>query len=312
LNAMKSSVSDAVGPHPEQHAKDLQSLVGELEKATEEESEARTDLDELTAKGVHSDPKLEQAMKEIHDLEHLVDELADEMARYEDPSENEDDDETYGIKVLKDRLDEAEKKLGEINGTLELKQKRDILVPLLQASLQKAGDELSAEIRDKANERIAELMPHNAVRVKSVGTHVVLQNKSSGSTGENLAVGYAFLATLFDQPEHKLPFIVDSPAGPIDRSIRKNAARLFPKLSHQLIAFTISTERDGFLAPLENAVNKMGKSIQYLTMFRKGRPDLDASASSEKGVEESGDGLWVSGRSFFENFQLEAEDDDAV
>src|SRR5205823_6013915 len=103
--------------------------------------------------------------------------------------------------------------------------------------------------------------------------------------------------------EHKLPFIVDSPAGPIDRSIRMNAARLFPKLSHQLIAFTISTERDGFLVPLEAAVNKIGKAIQYLTMFRKGRADLDASASSEKDFEESEDGLWVSGRDFFENFQ---------
>lgn len=312
LNTMKTSVAAAVGSDPEQPEKDLQSLVDELGKATEAEAEARTDLDELTAKGVHSDPKLEQAIKEIHDLEQVVVELEEELARYDDASEDEDDEDTYSIKVLKERLDEAEKKLGEISGTLELKEKRDILVPLLQASLKKASDELSEEIRDKANQRIAHLMPHNAVRIKSVGTHVVLQNKASGSTGENLAVGYAFLATLFDQPEHKLPFIVDSPAGPIDMSIRKNAARLFPQLSHQLIAFTISTERDGFLDPLEKAMSKLGKNIQYLTMFRKGRPGLDASAAKEKDVKESDDGLWVSGRSFFENFQLEDEDDDAV
>ena len=66
-------------------------------------------------------------------------------------------------------------------------------------------------------------------------------------------MGYAFLATLFNRTEHQLPFVVDSPANPIDLRVRARVAELIPRLSNQFIAFTISSERQGFLPGLEQA-----------------------------------------------------------
>ena len=72
-----------------------------------------------------------------------------------------------------------------------------------------------------------------------------------------------------------MPFIVDSPANPIDLHVRRKFAELIPKLTSQFIAFTISSEREGFLTPLETAMQ--GKPIQYLTLFQKDRRNWKAS-----------------------------------
>ncbi len=140
-------------------------------------------------------------------------------------------------------------------------------------------------------------MPDNAIRVEKIDRNLVLQDQDGGSVGETLSVAYAFLATLFNRADHQLPFIVDSPANPIDLRVRSKVAELIPRLTNQFIAFTISSERDGFLTPLEHATVKDG--IQYLTLFRKGTDDLAKLASGEASVQESSDGICVTGAKIF-------------
>ena len=83
-------------------------------------------------------------------------------------------------------------------------------------------------------------MPYNDIRVERIDGALLLQDKLSGSVGENVSVGYAFLATLFDRAEeHHLPFVVDSPVGSIDLDIRPRIGELLPKLAGQVIAFII-------------------------------------------------------------------------
>ena len=71
-------------------------------------------------------------------------------------------------------------------------------------------------------------MPDNRIRVQSIERCLVLEGQEGGSVGETLSVAYAFLATLFEGSDHQLPFVVDSPANPIDLRVRAKVAELIP------------------------------------------------------------------------------------
>ena len=84
-------------------------------------------------------------------------------------------------------------------------------------------------------------------------------------------VAYGFMATLFSNTERELPFVVDSPANSIDNKVREEVAELIPNLTEQFIAFTISSERNNFVKPLEKAC---ASKVKYITLFRKGDKEL--------------------------------------
>lgn len=303
LNAMKGDIGSMVGADPAVHEKLLSDSIDTLVEQCRKQEEYRTARDAVQAEGVAADPALQQAEKEIDELEKRLATLEDELADYDSTDETAGDDCT-GIKLIEKRLKDAEEKLAEITQTITLRAKRDILVGILEAAHKAARRGISAEICDQANERIEELMPHNAIRVKEVNKCLVLRGQEGGSVGETLSVGYAFLATLFSRTEHKLPFIVDSPANPIDLKVRASVAELIPNLADQFVAFTISSERQGFLGPLERVVKS---GIQYLTLFRKGDVELERSARKVSGKAETEDGLCVPGKKFFHDFHLEEE-----
>lgn len=121
--------------------------------------------------------------------------------------------------------------------------------------------------------------------------------------GEGLSIAYAFLGSLFGYSDHQLPFVVDSPAGPIDLQVRPRIAESIPRLTDQFIAFTISSERDGFVDVLGD---RLGEVVSYQTLFRKrlsGIGGLDGAAE----VTDSSDGRLVSGRDFFFSFQVKED-----
>src|SRR6266478_3691351 len=179
----------------------------------------------------------------------------------------------------------------------------------MEAAFEKARSGISQEICEEANRRISDVMPDNAIRIQRVDRCLVLEGQEGGSAGETLSVAYAFLATLFNRVEHQLPFIVDSPANPIDLRVRTKIAELIPKLTRQFVAFTISSERQNFVAPLEAV---LGAPVQFLTLFRRGPADLERDAQAQGSVESTRDGLLVSGREFFCGFHLEEEDNNAI
>jgi DNA sulfur modification protein DndD len=309
LNAIKGDIADFIGPRPEAHEAALKDELARLVSNCRAEQEARTARDEIQNEGVTNDPALEKARSEIEELQELLVNLRAELERFEDSTETAGDDETYGIRVLEKRLKDAENKLAEVTHTLTLKQKRDVLMRLLERAQEKARIGISTEICVDANQRVAELMPNNAIRIDQVDRCLRLQEQEGGSVGETLSVAYAFLATLFNRTEHKLPFIVDSPANPIDLRVRAKVAELIPRLTGQFIAFTISSERPGFLPALERAAK--GK-IQYTTLFRKGATDLDQAARDSGQAEETADGFCIAGHKFFNQFHVDSEGQNAV
>ncbi len=308
LNQLKGDVANFVGPEADSPEAELKQKISVLDDARDKEEHAKTVRDAVKNKAVADDPELEKVEQEINKLEEERRSLKDDMSKYEDPDPSRRDQYTYGIQVLEDRLKNAEHQLAKATDTLELKAKGDMMTKIIERALNKAKQGISVDLCREANKRIEELMPSNTIRIQKITQSLVLRGQEAGSVGETLSIGYAFLATLFNRTEHQLPFIVDSPANPIDLKVRAKVAELVPKLSHQFIAFTISSEREGFLPSLEAA--SADGDIQYITMFRKDMQS-DDNLNGEH-AEESDDGWCVHGKTYFEGFQLEEEPINAV
>ena len=118
-------------------------------------------------------------------------------------------------------------------------------------------------------------------------------------------MAWGFLATLFHRSEHKLPFVVDSPAGSIDLAVRPKIGQLIPSLTGQFIAFMISSEREQFVEPLKR---ESSKEVQFVTLFRRGPSEIESRAKALGLCKETVDGLNVSGEAFFNEFQLNDEE----
>lgn len=309
LNALKSDVATSIGADSSVHEKDLDAKIDNLLSAIRREDECRTAYNLLESEAVAADPSLREPKAEIERLEDELDKLDSERQRYDNMDDSAGDDRTFGVRVLERRLEDAERKLAEIANTIGLRLKRDVLIRILEAALQKARSGISQEICDDANRRIADVMPNNAIRIQRVDRCLILEGQEGGSAGETLSVAYAFLATLFNRVEHQLPFIVDSPANPIDLRVRTKIAELIPKLTRQFVAFTISSERQNFVAPLEAA---LGASVQFLTLFRQGPADLERTAQAQASCERTTDGFLVTGKEFFCGFHLDEEDNNAI
>lgn len=309
LNAIKKDVSDFIDDRPDSHEEQLIECAEELCNNIRNTEILRSNRDRIRAEATHEDPELERVQAEILKLKDEKARIEQKLDKYENSSDSAYVNDTYGIDVLKAQLNKAENDLSEITQTMALKEKRDTLLSILKTALDSAHSSICEELCQECNERIILLMPYNTIRVQSIDKSLKLVNQESGSVGENLSIAYAFLSTLFNRSEHQLPFIVDSPAGPIDLDIRPKVGELVPKLTNQFIAFVISSERDAFLAPLEKAA---GNDVQYITLFRKGPEAYEERARYEREYDESTDCFCVSGRDFFMSFHRDEENNNAV
>lgn len=305
LNSMKTAIKDAIGDTTDEAEKDLNSKMASLGTAVEEERDARNDRDSLRLEAEQADPAVKSARDDIESLRNQIEAVDAELEKFDSKNQTQNDDRTYGIEILQRRIDDAERKLAEITHTLTEKAKRDALTAIINSAHKKARTGITKELCEQANARISELMPHNSISIERIERNLILEGQEGGSVGETLSIAYAFLATLFHRSDHQLPFVVDSPAGPIDLAVRPKIGELIPNLTGQFIAFTISSERSRFITPLKRASHT---EIQFITLFRKGSQELEREAHDKGTVLETGDGLNVTGEDFFNAFQLEEEE----
>ena len=316
LNGMKTAIDEAVGHSCTQPERLLSDVIIELSKLVDDQSEASNGVDELKHDAEQSNPKLKRAKEEIDLLTYKRDELRkklkiintlDDKVNFEGKM-NIEPNRICSIETIKEGIKYFEERVDEVEKTLELRNKRDTLINVFTKAHAMAKQNITIAIKDQTNKRIAELMPDNLVRVKEINQCVVLEGQSSGSAGENLSISYAFLATLFNRSgEHKLPFIVDSPANPIDNEIRPKIGKLVPILADQFIAFVISSERQQFLSALRKVA---GHEIMYITLFRKGITHHEKKAKKCAGYSSTEDGIMVAGEEYFCDFQLDSEGSD--
>lgn len=305
LNAMKTDIEEAVGASRDVPASELKSAMSDLNTKVSAERDAHNVLDALRLAAERADPAVKAAKEEIDALEKRIGELDDELEKFDDKDTQQTVDNTWGIEVMEKRLAVAEEKLARTSETLELRKRRDVLTRVLSTAHRLAREGVMSEVREEANAKINDLMPDNDIRIERIERCLVLEGQEGGSVGETLSVAYGFLATLFDRSEHRLPFVVDSPAGPIDLAVRPKIGELVPRLTSQFVAFTISSERAQFVPWLKRA---SAEPIQYVTVFRRGKPELEAQARATAEVAETSDGVKATGEAFFNSFQLEEEE----
>ena len=314
LNAMKSSIDDLVGLPIATNETSLTEDIEILGDLVKRKLICQQELDYLEQEAMHSNPAVKKAKEKITQLKQEQDELIESLQKYDSPDEkiqldkinNFDPGRVYSIETIEKVIQILEEKVDEIRDTLNLSKKKNLLAKIVRETYSSARDYIASEIKDDTNQRITGLMPDNAIRVEKIDKCVTLENQSSGSAGENLTIGYAFLATLFNRTgEHKLPFVVDSPANPIDYEIRPKIGQLAPILTDQFIAFVISSEREKFLPALRKAANQ---EIIYITIFRKNITRHTKKATKIKNHIETIDGIQIIDEKFFDEFQLDAEE----
>ena len=315
LNSMKSSIDELVGLPIATNESSLTQDINTLGDLAEQESISQNELDYLKREAERSDPAVQKAKEEITRLEKRRDELIKSLQKYDSPDEtiqfdkinSFDPERVYSIETIGKVIEILEEQVDEIRDTLNLREKRDLLAKITREAYSSARDRIASEIKDNTNQRITDLMPDNAIRVEKIDQCVTLENQSSGSAGENLTIGYAFLATLFNRTgEHKLPFVVDSPANPIDYGIRPKIGQLVPILTDQFIAFVISSEREKFLPALRKATDE---EIIYITIFRKNITRYTKKATKIENHIETIDGIQTVDEKFFDEFQLDDEEE---
>ena len=305
LNSMKTAIKDVIGDAPDEGECDLNTRMMSLAKAVEEELDARNDRDALRIEAEQADPAVKSARDDIEGLRKQIGDVEDELEKFDSKDQSQSVERTFGIEILVRQIDDAERKLAEITHTLTEKAKRDTLQVIISSAQKKARTGITKELCEQGNVRIAELMPDNNISIDRIEQNLILEGQEGGSVGETLSIAYAFLSTLFYRSDHQLPFVVDSPAGPIDLAVRPKIGELIPKLTGQFIAFTISSERERFIAPLKRASDT---DIQFLTLFRNGSDELREAAYQSGSVIETDDGINVAGEKFFNDFQIEEEE----
>ena len=314
LNAVKSAISDAVAQSQTEAADNLSEIIDALSGLVRKSQSAQNELDELKHAAEQSDPDVMKAKEVIDRLRSSRDDLQTQLRKFEGKDEkvrldrigNVEPERIFSIETIEEGLQIAEDQVAEVTNTRTLRHKRDILRSIIQNTHSRASQTITAEIRNEANERIQNLMPYSDIRIDRINRCLVLKAQSGASVGETLSVGYAFLSTLFDRADqHHLPFIVDSPANPIDFDIRPSIGALVPQLTGQFIAFVISSEREKFLPSLRNAC---GDNIQYITLFRKGASHHETAARTTSSCVTTKDGFRVTDEQFFNDFQLDAEE----
>ena len=315
LNSIKSTIADRVGESENPAAQKLSDSIESLTELSVKLQNAKNDRDELHITAGKSDPAVKKADEETQQLKRELASLKVNLEKFnnEDKYVNLDNlhkvnlKKLFSIETLNEGIEQLELQVSEVTNTLELRAKRDVLKEIIERVQKSASEAITAEICSEANQRIQELMPYNNIRINRINKCLELQGQAGSSVGETLSVGYAFLATLFKRAErHELPFVVDSPANPIDLEIRAQIGELIPHLTGQFIAFMISSERESFLDKMRETKNET--DIKYITLFRKSAEELDVKAKENPRCFESTDGLMVTDKQYFDNFQLDSED----
>jgi len=313
LNAMKSQIADAVGESRSAPADALSHRVQQLASHATALKKAQNQLDIVRQNVEAPDNTLHELGQEIGKLktksENIEERLSvynekDESVRVEQPS-TVDITRVFSIQTIDDGVAKLRHAVEEVTKSRGLSQKRDLLVRILELAMVKARGSITDAICSDTNDRIAKLMPYNDIRINKIDGCLRLRGQEGSSAGETLSVGYAFLSTLLGRAhQHRLPFIVDSPANPIDLAIRPKIGELVPRLTDQFVAFVISSERAGFVS---SAVSGQRARTRLLTLFRKGATRYEDRAKATAGSVMTEDGIMVVDEGFFGEFQQNTE-----
>lgn len=306
LNSLKQDIESLVGTK-DNEALGLTDAVACLVKAEDEYHKTQTRrraLEQTLLEGADEGAReLHKKLKAAEVERDKLEVLLKEMDRA--PIESDDERTTVCIAFIERQLIAIRKKIAEITGTVDLRKRTDIIKNVMARAKARARDHLRAVLVTECNAHLERILVASPVSIKGIQNSITLQGQKQASVGQTLAVGYTFLTSVLGRGAHQFPLVVDSPAGPLDGTVRAEIGAMIPKLCEQFVAFTINTERAGFVPALEKAASG---SMSYLTLFRKtaGTKDMLKSLPKE-GVTETSNAILVEGKGYFDAFAIERE-----
>lgn len=304
LNAIKTDIAKFCGNAPESYYSIHQNHLSDINIAKRSRDDLETEKQSLINQRLsQGDAELDEKKRQLEKVNSAVAEKKQRLKILDSPADGNEDDDTECIKALTKLKEEAQQDVAEATSTVKLKNQTSIAVKILQEAKNKARISLRDLIVRETNESIKTLLISDPVLISNIEDSLVLEGQGGASVGQTLSVGYAFLSTLFNRSNYSLPFIVDSPAGPLDLQVRPQVAKLIPKLCNQFVAFTISSERSKFIEPLAKAANE---NVQYITVFRD-TPKTQA-IKLDSNAKKTRNGVIVTDKKFFDNFDLDEEE----
>ncbi|WP_144922277.1 coiled-coil domain-containing protein [Halorubrum salsamenti] len=197
------------------------------------------------------------------------------------------------IPEAKREVTKYKEKVEAATDTVTFSAQAEKLDMILDDFVSQAVAEVKRDQINKTNQRLSRILKRSSVQIDSIDDSINLKNKSGSSEGQSLAVAYAYLSTLFEGSAVDMPFVIDSPAVSLDHKVRSEVAPIISQLFDQVIAFIISTEKEGFVENLEPATDN---DINYYTVYKTDSPgelrmhdDKDFFMDFTSEEEEDGD-----------------------
>jgi DNA sulfur modification protein DndD len=263
LNAFKQAVASLCNSPAEPS---FDALLQNYKAAQEDVMVANSHLEDIIQKAqAAGDEEVKRRQQEIEIKTTTVNQLAEEIEEAERNERTGDSDSCKCVQFYRNKIREGEKQQAELSDSLDRLRRTEALSAILDEAYSEAHSALKATVIQTANERLRNVLKFNLIQIESIDNAVRLKGQAQGSVGQNLSVGYVFLAGLLHGGGNQFPMVVDSPAGSLDDVVRKEVATLLPTLIKQLVAFVIASERQWFVPALESAANE---DVLFLTHLR--------------------------------------------
>lgn len=243
INAIKSSIKGR------SFTEELGEEIKELNSLIIQRNTIKSDWDRLQNKRADAgDVELQNLEVKKNKLEVEIDQATERLRilTTREKYEKEQLDFEQNIPLCEEELAKIDAKISEATDTVNLvnssEKLKEILINIESETIQK----LKERIKEETNEKLATIIQAEHIEVEEIKGYLKLAGKSGASEGQSLAIAYSFLGSMFETSSHDLPFIVDSPAGSLDLSVRRQVSKTIPFLFDQLIVFITSGEREGF------------------------------------------------------------------
>ena len=305
LNALKQECEVAVASATDVDALTARTGLLQLRDRQESHFKALTAMRELKRElESESNRDLSELKNQLHTVKEDLEKqklVLDEIDRDPGP---EDGPDSWCLKALEQQRRQAQKKLEALTGTVEIGERTAVILDLLDKVTRYTREAAQESLVKEGNVRLERILRNSPLAIESIDRHISLRGQAGASVGQKLAVGYVMLGGLLSRGAHSLPFIVDSPANPIDNTVRREIGAMLPELCDQFVTFVISSEKEAFTSVLGDCATE----AQYITVFRN-LPSTERYCREvpHKGVESSERFMLVEDREFFDRFDMDEE-----
>jgi len=273
MNSVKKSIKDL------QNYINLNTYMEKLYDDHRRSNELRQELDLLETYFSDTDRKMYDKIKdEITRIKYKIENCRKTLLYLttDDKIYMEGLNEKENIYLCNQAIVELSNKISEATNTVNFSTQAKMLRSINDSIRSRANSDIKKQIIIESNQKIVKLLGTDEILISDIEDSLSIKDRDGVSQGQSLAIAYAYLATLFDDSSHKIPFVIDSPAGALDLEVRREVSNIIPKLYDQLVIFIISSEREGFVDGIETYGD-----LQYITVY-KNREDGHISTNFNK------------------------------